>query len=316
MKITMLEPLGVSKSFMEPKIKPFIDSGHEFIYCEHKMTNEEKKNAIRDTDILIIANEPLTADILDCAKKLKMISVAFTGVDHIALDTCRKNQITVCNAQGYATDSTAELAVGLMLACLRNIVSYNDIIRNSGTLSGYTLNTLKGKTVGIIGTGSIGIRTAELVKAFGCKVLGYNRSKKNAAIKVGLEYCDLDNLLKESDIISLHIPYTENTRGIVNRERIDLMKNTAIVINCARGPVVDSKALADALNEGRIAAAGIDVFEMEPPIPKDHPLIHAKNTILTPHIGFYSEESLAKRFDIVMDNIKAWIDGDPINVRL
>lgn len=316
MKIVMLEPLGVSKALMEPIVKPYIDEGHEFIYCMEKMTDDEKKEAIKDAEILIIANSPLTADILDCAEKLKMISVGFTGIDHVALDKCREKGITVCNAQGYATDSTAELAIGLMLASLRNIVPYNKVVREGGTLAGYRHNTLKGKTVGIVGTGAIGIRTAQLAKAFGCRILGYSRSQREEALDTGVRYCDLDTVFKESDIVSLHVPYTEETKNLASRERIALMKETAILINCSRGPVVDSEALAEALNEGKIAAAGIDVFEMEPPIPEDHPLLHAKNAILTPHVGFYSEESLAERFDIVMGNISAWLNGTPVNVKL
>ncbi|MCI7146054.1 MAG: NAD(P)-binding domain-containing protein [Clostridiales bacterium] len=316
MKIVMLEPLGVSREFMEPRVQPLLDAGHEFVYCDSKLTVDEKKSAIRDAEILIIANGPLTEEILLCAEKLRMISVGFTGIDHVALDTCREKGITVCNAQGYATDSTAELAIGLMLACLRNIVPYDSVVRSGGTLAGYTHNTLRGKTVGIVGTGAIGTRTGELAKAFGCRVLGFNRSEKEAAIRAGIEYCDLETLFRESDIVSLHIPYTADTEHLVNSELIGKMKETAILINCARGPVVDSEALAKALNDGRIAAAGIDVFETEPPIPQDHPLLHAKNAILTPHVGFYSEESLAERFDIVLDNVKAWLDGAPINVKL
>lgn len=316
MKIVMLEPLGVSKTFMAPKVQPFLDGGHEFIYCEKKLSDSEKCQLLKDAEILIIANSPLTAEMLENARKLKMISVGFTGIDHVALDKCAEKGITVCNAQGYATDSTGELAVGLMLACLRNIVPYDAVVRNSGTLDGYQHNTLKGKTVGIVGTGAIGTKVAALVKAFGCRVLGYSRTENQKAIAAGIEYCDLSTLFAESDIVSLHVPLTEETRGLVGGEMIGVMKETAILINCSRGPVVDSAALADALNSGKIAAAGIDVFETEPPIASDHPLLNAKNAILTPHVGFYSEESLAERFDIVVDNISAWINGNPINVKL
>lgn len=310
----MLEPLGVDKDTMNQKKKLFTDAGHEFTDCDRKLSHQEKLDAAKNADIFIIANSPLTADLINASPNLKMISVGFTGVDHVDMALCAEKNITVCNAQGYATDSTAELTIALMLACLRNIVPYDQVVRNNGTLAGYTHNTLKGKTIGIIGTGAIGCKVASLAKAFGCRVLGYSRSQNPEALKIGIEYQDIDSIFSESDIVTLHAPLTEETRNIANKKRIDSMKKSAILINCARGPLVDSQALADALNEGRIAKAGIDVFETEPPIDKSHPLLTAKNVILTPHVGFYSAESLAQRIDIVCDNITAWLSGNPINV--
>lgn len=314
MKIVMLEPLGISEAIMEQKKKIFTNAGHEFTDCGRRLSHEEKLDAAKDADIFMIANSPLTADIINAAPNLKMISVGFTGVDHVDMALCAEKNITVCNAQGYATDSTAELTISLMLACLRNIVPYDQVVRNGGTLAGYTHNTLRSKTVGVIGTGAIGCKVASLAKSFGCRVLGYSRSQNPEALKIGVEYQDIDSIFSESDIVTLHAPLTEATRNIASKTRIDSMKKTAILINCARGPLVDSKALADALNEGRIAKAGIDVFETEPPIDKNHPLLAAKNIILTPHVGFYAEESLAQRINIVCDNITAWLAGKPINV--
>ena len=314
MKIVMLEPLGVSEALIREKIQPVTAAGHEFVFCGEKLTDAQKLEAAKDADIFIIANSPLTADVINAAPNLKLISVGFTGVDHVDMELCAEKGITVCNSQGYATDSTAELAIGLMLACLRNIVPYDDVVRDGGTLAGYTHNTLKGKTVGIIGTGAIGTRVAAITKAFGCKIIGYSRSQRPEALSLGLEYKDIDRVFAESDIVTLHAPLTAETKGLASKQRIDSMKETAILINCSRGPLVDSQALADALNEGRIAKAGIDVFETEPPIAGDHPLLNAKNVILTPHVGYYSEESLAARADIVCENIAAWLAGKPVNV--
>ena len=310
----MLEPLGVSEALIREKIQPVTAAGHEFVFCGEKLTDAQKLEAAKDADIFIIANSPLTADVINAAPNLKLISVGFTGVDHVDMELCAEKGITVCNSQGYATDSTAELAIGLMLACLRNIVPYDDVVRDGGTLAGYTHNTLKGKTVGIIGTGAIGTRVAAITKAFGCKIIGYSRSQRPEALSLGLEYKDIDRVFAESDIVTLHAPLTAETKGLASKQRIDSMKETAILINCSRGPLVDSQALADALNEGRIAKAGIDVFETEPPIAGDHPLLNAKNVILTPHVGYYSEESLAARADIVCENISAWLAGKPVNV--
>lgn len=315
MNIVMLEPLGIDEQTVRTISDPIIKRGHSFLYCGESLSNDEKLERAKKADILIIANSPLSADIIESADNLKMISVGFTGIDHIDMEACRKRNITVCNAQGYATDSTAELTVGLMLSCLRNIVPYTDIVKNGGTFSGYRHNTLRGKTIGIIGTGSIGLRVAEITKAFGCDLIGFSRHEKAEALSLGMKYMPIDDVFRKSDIVTLHTPLTEDTRGIANRKRIFSMKKSAFLINCARGPLVDSKALADALNSDMISGAGIDVFETEPPIEKTHPLLNSKNTILTPHVGFISEESMNARAHIVCDNITAWLDGNPINVK-
>ncbi len=317
MKIVMLEPLGVNEEKVMDMARSFLDAGHEFVFCGEPIGSEEEKiQRGKDADVFIIANSPLSAAVIEAAPKLKMISVGFTGVDHVDLEACRKKGVRVCNAQGYATDATAELTITMMLACLRNVVPYDKIVRNGGKLQNFSHNTLKGKTVGIVGTGAIGGRVAELAKAFGCKLLGYDVTKSQTAIEQGVEYKELDELFAESDIVTMHVPLLESTKKLASRERIGLMKKTAIFINCARGQLVDNEALAEALNEGKIAKAGIDVYEMEPPIPSDHPLLHAKNVILTPHVAFYTEESLAARVGIVCDNISAWLEGNPINVKL
>lgn len=316
MKVKMLEPLGVKEEKVMQAAKKITDAGHEFVFCDKPLTKEEKIERAKDADVLIIANAPLTADIINSAENLKMISVGFTGVDHVDLEACKKKNVRVCNAQGYATDSTAEMTVAMMLACLRNIVPYDKEVRNGGTLGGYTHNTLKGKTIGIVGTGAIGRRVGEITKAFGCKLLGYDVHESEEALALGMEYKSIEEVFAQSDIVTLHAPLLESTKHIANKERIDLMKKTGILVNCARGPLVDTQALADALNEGKIAKAAIDVYEMEPPIPEDHPLLNAKNVILTPHVAFYSEESLECRVGIVCDNIHAWITGNPINVKL
>lgn len=317
MKIVMVEPLGVSEEKVMEMAKPLIDAGNEFVFCGEPMKNEaQKMERAKDADVFIIANSPLSAEVIEAAENLKMISVGFTGVDHVDMEACKKKGVRVCNAQGYATDSTAEMTVAMMLACLRNIVPYNQVVRDGGTMHGYKHNTLKGKTIGIVGTGAIGRRVGELTKAFGCRLLGYDVSENQAALDLGIQYKNLDDLFAESDIVTMHAPLLESTKHLANKERIGRMKESAILVNCARGPLVDSEALADALNEGKIAKAGIDVYEMEPPIPGEHPLLNAKNIILTPHVAFYSEESLADRVGIVCDNITAWMEGNPINVKL
>ena len=163
--------------------------------------------------------------------------------------------------------------------------------------------------MGIVGTGRIGMATARLFKAFGCHLLGYSRTVRSEAEAEGICYVGLDELLSKSDIVTVHTPLTDETRNLLGREKIALMKKNAILINTSRGPVVDNVALAEALNEGRLAGAGIDVFDGEPPLPEDYPLLHAKNAVCTPHVGFATVESIDRRTEIVFDNVAKWMEG-------
>ena len=310
----MLEPLGVDKEYVERFSNKLETRGHEFVYYDERVEEPEAViERAKGAEVLILSNIPLPAKVINSCPDLKMLSIAFTGVDHIDMEACKKNNITVCNAPGYSTESVAELAFGFMISLYRNIIPGDTMTRYGKTRAGFIGNEIKGKTLGIIGTGSIGLRVAEIAKAFGCKLIGYNRSEKEKAKELGLEYVELDTLMKESDIVSTHIPFTEETRGLIDREKIQLMKDSAILINTARGPIVDSEALAEALRNKDIAGAGIDVFEMEPPIPEDHPLLNAPNTVLAPHVGFATKEAFKNRIQIVFNNIFSWLNEEPQN---
>ena len=213
----------------------------------------------------------LDASVIEEASSLKFIDVAFTGVDHIPVKEAKAKSIAISNASGYATQAVAELCISFMIQLLRNVGKTEERCREGGTKDGLIGNLLCGKTVGIVGTGAIGKRTAALCKAFGCRVIGFNRSKITDPVID--EQVSLEELLKQSDIVSLHCPLTEDTKGMIGEEQLKMMKKTALLINTARGAVVDSKALAKALEEGQIAGAASDVFEMEPPLPTDHPLL-------------------------------------------
>lgn len=317
MKISLLEPIGIDKVLMDELSAPLIEKGHEFIFYDNKTTDtEELYNRAKDSDIVMIANNPLPDSVIERCEKIKMLDVAFTGIDHVGQKACKEKGVVICNAAGYSNETVSELAVGMAINLLRKINAGDKAVREGKTLASAGLmgTELGTKTVGIIGTGRIGIMTAKLFKAFGCRVLGYSRTKKEEAVQAGIEYTELDELLKISDIVSLHVPSTAETKGFLSRERISLMKQTAILINCARGAVVDNEALAEALNSDKIAGAAIDVFDMEPPIPADYPLINAKNTLLTPHVAFASKESMIRRAHIVFDNLYAYLDGKPVNV--
>lgn len=315
MKIVFLESLGISEEMMRRLSAPLLETGHPveaFLRTDDVALQIEHA---KDADVVVIANMPLRAEVIEACPNLKFIDVAFTGVDHVALDAARARGVKVSNAAGYSTRSVAELALCMMISLLRNVPQVSERCRRGGTKDGLVGRELGGKTVGIVGVGAIGGMVAELCHAFGCKVLGVKRHLTGKEPKY-IRFVTLDELLRESDIVSLHVPLTDSTRNMIDAEHIALMKPGAILINTARGTVVDSKALAEALDDGRLGGAGIDVFETEPPLPADHPLLHSRNTLVTPHIAFATAESMEKRAGIVFDNIHAWLAGHQQNIVL
>lgn len=315
MKIVCIEPLGISEDKVDEFAKSLRENGDEFVYystrvCESEALIERGK----DADIIIIANLPLKGEVIEKCTNLKMISVAFTGVDHIDMDMCKAKNIMVCNAAGYSTNAVTELTFGLIFSVMRNIIQCDEAARNEKTKDGLVGNEIAGMTFGIVGTGAIGSMVADVALAFGCKVIAYSRTIKAEIEKKGIKYVSLEELMTESDIVSLHLPCNDNTKGLISEDKLSLMKKSAIFINTARGPIVDNTALARFLNEGLISGAGIDVFETEPPISNSHPLVNAKNTVLTPHVAFASKEALVKRAIITFNNITEWEKGTPINV--
>ncbi|MCL2397875.1 MAG: hydroxyacid dehydrogenase [Defluviitaleaceae bacterium] len=315
MKIAMLEPIAVSQELLNQLAAPLEAAGHEVLFCTAPLTADEKAARAKDAEVLIVANSPLSAEFISNCDAARLISVAFTGVDHLPKEVCVAKGITVCNAQGYATIAVRDLVFGFVFGLMRNLVPCNDVVRQGGTKDGLVGNEIAGKTFGIIGYGQIGQAVAQVAKVLGCRVLAHSRSTTPGTSDDTANFVDLDELLTQSDIISLHTPLTSQTKGMIGAEQLAKMKNTAILINAARGPVVDSAALADALNTGQIAAAGIDVFDIEPPLNLDEPLLTTKNTMLAPHIGFATKESMVKRAKIVFDNVEKWLADNPQNVQ-
>ena len=312
MKLVIIEPLGVEDEKLLQMAKEALPESVEITYYNTRVTDTDTLiERGKDADIIAVSNLPLNADVIRGCANLKMLAVAFTGVDHIAMDVCRERGITVCNCSGYSNAAVADLVFGMIVALYRNLPACGQAVRNGKTKDGLIGFELEGKKFGVVGTGAIGLKVAAVAQAFGCQVYAYSRTKKEIP---GITYVDLDTLLAECDIVSLHTPLNDGTRGLINGERLAKMKPNAVLINTSRGPVVDSAALAEALNSGKIAGAGIDVFEGEPPIPADHPLLTAKNAIATPHIGFATKEALVKRAVIVFDNIVKWMAGTPQNV--
>lgn len=307
MKIRLIDTLEVKDSFIDEQKEKLEKLGHEFIADkESAKDDQEKIERLKDTDIAIITNKPLSKNVLENTD-LELVDVAFTGVDHIDLDTCKEKNIKVLNASGYSDDSVAELVIGLTIGVLRKFGQNRENIfeNKNNPLIG---SLIKGKTFGVIGTGNIGKKLIELLSVFGCKVIAYSRTEKEDIKKLGVEYVSLEELLKSSDIVSLHIPNNKDTKKFMGQKELDLMKEGAVLINCARGAVVDNDYLAKLLNEDKLYA-GIDVFDMEPPLPEDYALRNAKNVILTNHVAFYTQEAMQIRAEIVFDNLYKYLEG-------
>ncbi|MBN2657042.1 MAG: hydroxyacid dehydrogenase [Spirochaetales bacterium] len=317
MKIHVIEPLAVNDSAIKDIETLFREKGHEVRFFKDRNTDsEETIRRSEGADIVVIANQPFPAVCIESLPSLKMLAVAFTGVDHVDLKACEKKGITVCNASGYSTINVAELTIGLMIDVMRNMTFLDPVTRAGGTKAGYIGNDLAGKKVGIIGMGAIGQRVAHILHAFGCTLLAVKRSWRPLEKELGIRYVEMEELLTDSDIVTLHCPLNESTRHLIGEAELKRMKSSAYLINTARGPVVDSAALASALDKEEIAGAGIDVFDGEPPLSPSEVLLSAKNTVVTPHIAFATEEAFARRADIVVDNILGWIDGNPKNIIL
>ena len=312
MKIVLLEPLGVPEATIQRYARALEKDGHTFAAYPKDTDPAVQIERAKDADVIMIANMPLRGQVIENCPNLKFIDVAFTGVDHVDLEAAKRCGVKVSNAAGYSTQAVAELALCMMLSLSRNVPQVEKRCREGGTKDGLVGFEIQGKAVGIVGAGTIGTRLAQLLAPFSCRVLAYSRHPRED--KKGLvEYVTLDALLEQSDVVTLHCPLTDETRGMIGREQLAKMKPTALLINTARGPVVDAAALAEALNEGRIAGAGVDVFDVEPPLPAESPLLHSKNTLVTPHVAFASAESMEARAGIVFDNIRAWMDGNQQN---
>jgi glyoxylate reductase len=284
----------------------------------HQPPYEVLLEKVREVDALVsLLTDKIDCNLLQQAKRLRIIAQYAVGYDNIDVECATRLGIYVTNTPEVLTEATAELTWALILAVARRIVEADHFVRwgewwRTKTAWHPTMMLgveLKGKTLGIVGLGRIGSRVAEIGKAFGMRVIYYDLIRKeDLEKKLGIEYRDLDTLLQEADIVSIHTPLTKETYHIINEERLKKMKRTAILINTARGAVVDTEALIKALREGWIAGAGLDVFEGEP-IPPNHPLTAFKNVVLVPHIGSATYEARHAMAELVAENLIAFYEG-------
>ncbi len=312
MRISIIESLQLPEEMVKERFETIPECELE-IYDSKPETLEETVSRAKNAEIVVLVNSPFPGEVIEKLDNLKMVAVSFTGYDHVDIEVCRKRGVTVCNVPEYSTQSVSELVFGFAISAMRRLVECNTAVREGKTAQGLKGRELYRKKIGVIGTGKIGQRVCELAIAFGMEVLAFSRTEKEDLKKMGVRYLSLEELLRESDIVSIHVPLTKETEHLIGEKELKLMKDGAMLINASRGKVVDTSALVKELNSGRLFAC-LDVFDMEPPLPRDYPVIHAPNTLLAPHIGYYTEEALQRRLDVTVENIRAFIEGNPVNV--
>ena len=284
---------------------------------EHEAADlETTREYIKDADIIIFNKTRMNEELLKDAPNVKMLAITATGFDNIDLEYCKSRGIAAANVKAYSTPAVAQHTFAMALFVLEKISYYDEYVKSGrySSQSGFCnfdekYNELSGKTWGIIGMGNIGRSVARIAEAFGCKVIFYSASGNSTC--TDYERVELETLLKESDVLSIHCPLSDRTRNLINRDTLKLMKRNAILINVARGPVVNDADLAEALNNGTIAGAGLDVLGVEP-MEKDNPLGLIKDSrklLITPHMAWASVESRQRCFDEVFENIRAFMEG-------
>lgn len=281
---------------------------------------EELPDRIRDADIILYPDAHMNEEVLRHAEKLKYIGAFATGINFIDLDYCRKRGITVTNIPGYSTQMVSQYAIALLLEVCCQVGHHNKVIHEGKWMASgrhmfwdYPIIELSGKTAGIIGFGNIGRQSAKTLQALGMKVLYSDVKRAESEESQNCQFAEKEEIFAKSDVIFLHCPLVPETRGLIDRPAIAAMKDGVILINNARGPLIDSAALAEALKSGKVYAAGLDVTDPEP-LPIDSPLISSPNCFITPHISWAAKESRERLVNMAFENVKAYLEGRPQNV--
>lgn len=274
---------------------------------------------IGNSEIVITNKTPISARVLDECKNIKYITVLATGYNIVDVNAARERGIGVSNVPAYGTASVSQFAISLLLEVCAHVGHHSARVADGAWGSAadwcfwdYPLIELSGKTIGILGYGRIGKSTAAIAKAMGMKVLANSRSKQSGCDDIA-EFTDVDTLLSSSDVIALHCPLFPETKEIINKNNIAKMKDGVIIINNSRGQLVNEQDLADALNNGKVLAAGLDVLSQEP-VRSGNPLLTAKNCIITPHISWAPREARARIIDVTVENVSSFLNGNPNNL--
>lgn len=317
MKIVILERNSVG---IDIDVERFREFGEVEIYS-NTVTVEETANRVKDADIVISNKAPIKEATLKDAKKIKLVCEFATGFDNVDIEYCKNRGILVCNVRNYSTAMVAQHTIAMALFLIGKLHYYDNYVKSGAYAAQSRFShfdekfwELAGKTWGIIGMGNIGKSVAKVAESFGCKVIFYSASGKSTC--TDYEQVDFDTLLAKSDVLSLHCPLSDRTRNLIDLAALKKMKKSAILINVARGPVVNTQDLYTALMEEEIAAAGLDVLEKEP-ITAENPLGNIKDSnrlLITPHLAWASVEARERCVDGVYQNIKNFLNGTPSNV--
>jgi D-lactate dehydrogenase len=321
------------KDWEEAYLKKRLDS-HSLMFSNEKLSLENVKR-IKDYDaVSVFIYSKIDEEIIRTLPNLKLVTTRSTGFDHIDLEACKKRGITVCNVPSYGENTVAEHTFALILSLSRNLCRTCPRSMHDFSIEGLMGFDLKGKTMGVIGAGQIGLHVIRIAKGFGMNVLSFDAHPYKILSEVmGFEYTSLEDLLARSDIITLHVPYNKYTHHLMDREKFKLVKKGAILINTARGSIVDTEALIEALDKKILSGAGLDVIEGEElireekqllydpknikvlaDIVKDHILLSKDNVVFTPHIAFYSKEAMERILETTVENTADFVSGNPQNV--
>ena len=298
---------------------PLKEFGELVVFDRSPRDEEEMIRRIGDADILVANKAKVSRRVIDACPNLKFITIQAAGYDVIDYEYAREKGIPLSNVPDYGSAAVAQYAIALLLEICGRVGHHAEAVRQGRWAESgewcfwdYPMIELAGKTMGIIGFGRIGQHVGKMARALGMDVITFNRSRKPEGALIA-DYVELDELLRRSDVISLHCPLFPETREIINKNTIAKMKDGVIILNNSRGALVAEQDLADALNSGKVCAAGLDVVSAEP-IREDNPLLHAKNCIITPHISWASIESRRRIIESTAGNIRAWLAGNPRNV--
>lgn len=319
MKIVVLDGFTLNPGDLDWKGLEAI--GECVVYDRTSLNNvQEAIDRIGDAEIVFTNKTPMPKALFDACPSIKFVGVLATGYNVVDVNAAKEKGIIVTNIPTYGTAAVGQFTIALLLEICHHIGHHNEAVHNGKWENNadwcfwdYPLIELDGKTMGIIGYGRIGQSTGKIAQALGMKVLAYDEYKNPSLESETCKYVELNELLKQSDVIALHCPLFPNTQGIINKENIAKMKDGVIILNDSRGPLIVEQDLADALNLGKVAAAGLDVVSTEP-IKGNNPLLNAKNCIITPHIAWAPKESRKRLMDIAVNNLEAFIAGNPVNV--
>ncbi|ABO34989.1 D-isomer specific 2-hydroxyacid dehydrogenase, NAD-binding protein [Methanococcus maripaludis C5] len=283
-----------------------------------RTSESEVIERISDSEIVITNKVIIGREVFEKCKNIKYVGVTATGYNVVDTNLAKEFGVTVTNVPAYSTDSVSQLVFSFILEYCQNVYKYNESVKSGDWVNSkdfsyrkFPIVELAGKNLGIIGFGAIGKKVAEIGNAFGMNVIVNTRTISNTNLNV--KFVSKEEIFKNSDFLTLHCPLTDETKEIINKNTLELMKTSSFLINTGRGGLVNEKNLADALNLGNIAGAGLDVLSNEPP-KEDNPLINAKNTFITPHVAWASYEARNRLMNVTINNVKSFIEGNPINV--